>query len=325
MIGGNRVCVVMPAYNAGRTLAQTVAEIDRSVADDVIVVDDASHDDTIAVAHRLGLHCVVHPRNRGYGGNQKTCYREALARGADIVVMVHPDYQYSPRLIPAMAAMVASGHFDCVLGSRILGVWALAGGMPLWKYLSNRFLTAVENLLLGYKLAEYHTGYRAFSRKFLETIPVEENSDDFVFDNQILAQGLWFGFDIGEITCPARYFPEASSIGLGRSIRYGLGVLGTGVEFRLARMRLISTQRLSPGGKRLVDTEPPARALVPIPAHPRPRRRGTGSSSGPGSTRDRTGRRTAAGGSASGDRRGPACHRDSPAAASRSTARTRLR
>jgi glycosyltransferase involved in cell wall biosynthesis len=187
MIGGNQVCVVMPAYNAGRTLAQTVAEIDRSVADDVIVVDDASHDDTIAVAHRLGLHCVVHPRNRGYGGNQKTCYREALARGADIVVMVHPDYQYSPRLIPAMAAMVASGHFDCVLGSRILGVGALAGGMPLWKYLSNRFLTAVENVLLGYKLAEYHTGYRAFSRKFLETIPVEENSDDFVFDNQIVS------------------------------------------------------------------------------------------------------------------------------------------
>jgi glycosyltransferase involved in cell wall biosynthesis len=237
-----------------------VAEIDRSVADDVIVVDDASHDDTIAVARRLGLHCVVHPRNRGYGGNQKTCYREALERGADIVVMVHPDYQYSPRLIPAMAAMVASGHFECVLGSRILGVGALAGGMPLWKYAANRFLTAAENLLLGYKLAEYHTGYRAFSREFLETLPLEENSDDFVFDNQILAQGLWFGFDIGEITCPARYFAEASSIGLRRSITYGLGVLRTGIEFRLARMGIVKPARFSSQGRRLPVARP---ATVP--------------------------------------------------------------
>jgi glycosyltransferase involved in cell wall biosynthesis len=258
MIGGKRVCVVMPAYNAGRTLAQTVAEIDRSVADDVIVVDDASRDDTIAVARRLGLHCVVHPRNRGYGGNQKTCYREALERGADIVVMVHPDYQYSPRLIPAMAAMVASGHFECVLGSRILGSGALAGGMPLWKYVANRFLTAAENLLLGYKLAEYHTGYRAFSRAFLQALPLEENSDDFVFDNQILAQGLWFGFDIGEVTCPARYFPEASSIGLRRSITYGVGVLRTGLEFRLARMGLTHPARFSSQGRRLPIAPPAA-------------------------------------------------------------------
>jgi glycosyltransferase involved in cell wall biosynthesis len=252
MITGKRVCVVMPAYNAGKTLAQTVAEIDRSVADDVIVVDDASRDDTEQVARGLGVHTIVHPRNRGYGGNQKTCYTEALSRGADIVVMVHPDYQYSPRLMPAMASMIASGHFDCVLGSRILGVGALRGGMPLWKYVANRSLTAVENLLLGYKLAEYHTGYRAFSRRFLEALPLEENSDDFVFDNQILAQGLWFGFDIGELTCPTRYFTEASSINFRRSVKYGFGVLGTALEYRLAKLGLSHPPRLSKEGRRLV-------------------------------------------------------------------------
>jgi len=251
MIGGKRVCVVMPAYNAGKTLAQTVAEIDRTVADDVIVVDDASRDDTARVARELGLHCLVHPRNRGYGGNQKTCYTEALARGADIVVMIHPDYQYSPKLMPAMASMVASGHFDCVLGSRILGVGALKGGMPLWKYVANRTLTAIENLLLGYKLAEYHTGYRAFSRRLLEVLPLEENSDDFVFDNQMLAQALWFGFDIGELSCPTRYFTEASSINFRRSVKYGFGVLGTAVEYRLARLRLSRPHRLSDQGRRL--------------------------------------------------------------------------
>jgi glycosyltransferase involved in cell wall biosynthesis len=251
MVTGRRVCVVMPAYNAGRTLAQTVAEIDRSVVDDLILVDDASHDDTVEVARRLGVHAIVHPKNRGYGGNQKTCYTEALSRGADIVVMVHPDYQYSPLLIPAMASMVASGHFDCVLGSRILGVGALRGGMPLWKYVANRALTAVENLLLGYKLAEYHTGYRAFSRRFLETLPLEENSDDFVFDNQILAQGLWFGFDIGELTCPARYFTEASSINFRRSVTYGFGVLGTAFEYRLSKLGVIETARFSKDGRRL--------------------------------------------------------------------------
>jgi glycosyltransferase involved in cell wall biosynthesis len=260
MISGRRVCVVMPAYNAARTLAQTVAEIDRSVADDVIVVDDASRDETVEVARSLGLHHVVHPRNRGYGGNQKTCYAEALSRGADIVVMVHPDYQYSPRLIPAMASMVASGHFDCVMGSRILGVGALRGGMPLYKYVANRALTFVENLLLGYKLAEYHTGYRAFSRRLLEALPLEENSDDFVFDNEILAQALWFGFDIGEVTCPTRYFPEASSIGFRRSVRYGFGVLATAVEFRLARMGLLHPRRLSRDGRRLA---------LAVPASPR--------------------------------------------------------
>jgi glycosyltransferase involved in cell wall biosynthesis len=241
----------MPAYNAGRTLRRTVAEIDRTVADDVILVDDASRDDTVQVASELGLHFVVHPRNRGYGGNQKTCYAEALKRGADIVVMLHPDYQYSPRLLPAMAAMVASGHFDAVLGSRILGVGALKGGMPMWKYVANRALTFCENLLLGYKLAEYHTGYRAFSRRLLESLPLEENSDDFVFDNQMLAQAIWFGFQVGEISCPARYFEEASSIDFRRSVRYGFGVLGTALEFRLARAGLLRSARFGSSGRKL--------------------------------------------------------------------------
>jgi glycosyltransferase involved in cell wall biosynthesis len=252
MIAGKRVCVVMPAYNAARTLEQTVAELDRTVADDLILVDDASHDETVRLARQLGLHCVVHPRNRGYGGNQKTCYTEALSRGADIVVMVHPDYQYSPRLLPAMAGLVASGHFDCVLGSRILGVGARKGGMPLWRYVANRALTFFENLMLGYKLSEYHSGYRAFSRKLLETLPLEENSDDFVFDNQMLAQTLWFGFEIGEVTCPTRYFAEASSISFARSVKYGFGVLGMALGYRLARLGLRRSRVLSESGRRLV-------------------------------------------------------------------------
>jgi glycosyltransferase involved in cell wall biosynthesis len=258
MLAGRRVCVVMPAYRAEATLRQTVAEVDRTIVDDVIVVDDASPDRTVEVARELGLHHVVHPRNRGYGGNQKTCYAEALSRGADIVVMVHPDYQYSPKLVPAMAAMVASGHFDCVLGSRILGVGARKGGMPLWKYLANRLLTLAENLLVGYKLSEYHTGYRAFSRRLLERLPLEENSDDFVFDNQMLAQTLWFGFEIGELTCPTRYFTEASSIGFRRSVKYGFGVLGTALQFRLARWGLARPARLSDGGRRLPSARGPA-------------------------------------------------------------------
>ena len=251
MIAGKRVCVVMPAYNAARTLERTVGEIDRTIADEVLLVDDASHDETVAVARRLGVPHLVHPRNRGYGGNQKTCYREALSRGADIVVMIHPDYQYSPRLLPAMAGMVASGHFDCVLGSRILGAGALRGGMPPWRYVANRALTFVENLLLGYKLSEYHTGFRAFSRRLLETLPLEENSDDFVFDNQVLAQAIWFGFVIGEVSCPTRYFAEASSIDFARSVKYGFGVLGTAVEYRLARMGLARPRRFSAEGERL--------------------------------------------------------------------------
>jgi glycosyltransferase involved in cell wall biosynthesis len=253
MIAGKRVCVVMPAYNAEKTVRRTVAEIDRSVADDVILVDDRSEDATARVARELGLHVIEHETNRGYGGNQKTCYGEALGRGADIVVMLHPDYQYSPRLLPAMAGMIASGHFDAVLGSRILGVGALAGGMPIWKYAANRFLTATENLLLGYKLAEYHTGYRAFSRRLLETLPLEENSDDFVFDNQILAEAIWFGFQIGEISCPARYFPEASSIDFRRSVKYGLGVLRTSLEYRAARLGLLRSPRFAETGRNLAQ------------------------------------------------------------------------
>ncbi len=259
VIGDQRVCVVMPAYNAEKTLRQTYAEIDRDLVDDVVLVDDASKDGTVAVAEELGIHYVVHPKNRGYGGNQKTCYATALSRGADIVVMLHPDYQYSPKLLPAMAGMVASGHFDAVLGSRILGVGALKGGMPLWKYVANRFLTASENLLLGYKLAEYHTGYRAFSRKLLETLPLEENSDDFVFDNEMLAQAVWFGFDIGEISCPARYFDEASSINFRRSVKYGFGVLGCALEYRLAKWKLASPKIFSATGRKLPQASAEAR------------------------------------------------------------------
>ena len=259
MISGQRVVVVMPAYNAEKTVERTVAEIDRAVADDIILVDDQSKDGTVAEARRLGLHVLVHPKNRGYGGNQKTCYTEALARGADIVVMLHPDYQYSPRLLPAMAGMVASGHFDAVLGSRILGVGALAGGMPLWKYFANRALTAFENLMLGYKLAEYHTGYRAFSRKLLQTLPLEENSDDFVFDNQMLAQAVWFGFHIGEVSCPARYFAEASSINFRRSVKYGFGVLGTALQFRGARLGLYRSPRFAESGRKLPAPLPTGR------------------------------------------------------------------
>lgn len=244
MLLGKRICVVMPAYNAERTLSQTVSEIDRELVDDVLLVDDASSDRTVQLAKELKLHHLVHRQNRGYGGNQKTCYREALARGADIVVMLHPDYQYSPKLLPAMASMVASDHFDVVLGARVLGNGALAGGMPLWKYVANRTLTFTENILLGCKLAEYHTGYRAFSRRVLETLPLEENSDDFVFDNQMLAQCVWYGMRIGEISCPARYFKEASSINFRRSVTYGVGVLGTAVEFRLSRWGLLNSTRL---------------------------------------------------------------------------------
>jgi glycosyltransferase involved in cell wall biosynthesis len=244
MIDGKRICVVMPAYNAEQTLRQTVAEVDRELVDDILLVDDASSDTTVAVAKELQIHHVTHSKNRGYGGNQKTCYAEALSRGADIVVMLHPDYQYSPRLVPAMAAMIASGHFDAVLASRILGVGALAGGMPLWKYVANRALTFIENLLLGQKLSEYHTGYRAFSRELLEKLPLSENSDDFVFDNQMIAQTVWYGFRIGEISCPTRYFPEASSINFARSVKYGFGVLGTALEYRLSRLGILKPNRL---------------------------------------------------------------------------------
>jgi glycosyltransferase involved in cell wall biosynthesis len=238
MLNKKKIVVILPAYNAAITLEKTWQEIPFEYVDDVVLVDDASRDNTVEEARRLGIKTIVHTDNRGYGGNQKTCYRAALDLGAEIVIMLHPDYQYTPRLITAMAAMIAWGEFDAVLASRILGRGALKGGMPLYKYIANRFLTCSENLLLGQKLSEYHTGYRAFSREVLERLPLEQNSDDFVFDNQMLAQIAWFKFRIGEVSCPTRYFPEASSINFRRSVVYGLGVLKTALQFRFSKMGL---------------------------------------------------------------------------------------
>jgi glycosyltransferase involved in cell wall biosynthesis len=241
MFNGQKVIVVMPAYNAARTLQSTHAEVlVQGIVDCVIVVDDGSHDETVNIARGLPNTIVeVHDFNRGYGSNQKTCYRLALEHGADIVIMVHPDYQYTPKLIPAMAAIIGNGLYPCVLGSRILGGKAISGGMPVWKYIANRGLTLMSNVLMGAKLSEYHTGYRAFSRQLLEGLPLNLNSDDFVFDNQMLAQILWQGHTIAEITCPTKYFAEASSINLMRSIVYGCGCVKTAIRFRLARMGLI--------------------------------------------------------------------------------------
>ena len=238
MIAGKRVAIVLPAYNAAKTLQLTYDEIPRDIVDDILLVDDASQDATLAVAAALGIKTIRHDHNRGYGGNQKTCYAAALARGADIVVMLHPDYQYSPRLVTAMAAMIASDEFDVVLGSRILGRGALAGGMPLYKYIANRALTLFQNVMLRQKLSEYHTGYRAWGRRVLETMPLHRCNDDFVFDNQMLAQATYFGFRIGEISCPTKYFAEASSINFRRSVIYGLGVVKTSIQFRLQRLGL---------------------------------------------------------------------------------------
>ena len=240
MYRDKKIVVVMPAYNAAKTLRQTYAEVrEQGIVDHIILVDDQSRDDTVAVARSLeGMEVHEHEKNTGYGGNQKTCYRLALAAGADIVIMIHPDYQYTPKLIPAMVSMIANGLHPCVLGSRILGGYSLKGGMPVWKYVANRFLTFAENLLLGAKLSEYHTGYRAFSREFLENVVLTNNSDDFVFDNQMLAQIFWHGFTIGEVSCPTKYFKEASSINLRRSIHYGFGCLGTALTYRLAKMGL---------------------------------------------------------------------------------------
>jgi glycosyltransferase involved in cell wall biosynthesis len=235
MLNGNKIVVVMPAYNAEKTLESTYNDIPFDIVDEVVLVDDASHDRTSEVARNMGIHTIVHGNNLGYGGNQKSCYQAALELGADIVIMVHPDYQYTPKLIPAMASMIAYGEFDAVLASRILGTGALKGGMPLYKYVANRFLTLFENLLLGHKLSEYHTGYRAFSREILEQLPLERNSNDFVFDNQMLAQIIWFGYRIGELSCPTKYFEDASSINFRRSVAYGLGVLKTAVQFRLQK------------------------------------------------------------------------------------------
>lgn len=240
MYKNKKVVVVMPAYNAAQTLESTYREVmEQEIVDLVILVDDASRDETVRIAQSLpNVKTVVHAKNLGYGGNQKTCYREALAAGADIVIMVHPDYQYTPLLIPAMASMIANGLYHCVLGSRILGGHAVRDGMPWWKYISNRFLTLSANLLMGAKLSEYHTGYRAFSRTLLERTPIQNNSDDFVFDNQMLAQVLWLGYTIAEVSCPTKYFEEASSINFRRSVKYGMGCVGTALLFRLARMGL---------------------------------------------------------------------------------------
>jgi glycosyltransferase involved in cell wall biosynthesis len=252
MLLGRQVTVVLPAYNAAQTLERTIAEIPRDVVDEIILTDDYSKDDTTALSRRLGLHTIRHDRNRGYGANQKTCYSAALARGADIVVMLHPDYQYSPRLVTAMASMIASGHYDVVIGSRILGKGALAGGMPLYKYIANRGLTFVENILASQKLSEYHSGYRAWSRIVLETLPLQRCSDDFVFDNQMLAQAIRADFSIGEISCPTRYFDEASSINFRRSVTYGVGVLQTAAALWLDRHNIVRSPLFDPAsGDRL--------------------------------------------------------------------------
>ena len=255
MIDGKKIAVVMPAYNAAQTLERTVAEIP-ALVDDRILVDDGSSDGTADLARRLGLHTLVHAKNRGYGGNQKTCYTAALARGADIVIMVHPDYQYTPRLLPALAYCIASGLYDVALGSRILGGGSLRGGMPKYKYVANRFLTLVENWLLQEKLSEYHTGYRAFSRRLLTTLPLNENAEGFVFDNQMLVQAVHFGFKIAEVTCPTKYFEEASSIGFAKSVRYGLGVLGAAAPCQLGRQGQEKTSFLSAERRRQGDAVP---------------------------------------------------------------------
>jgi glycosyltransferase involved in cell wall biosynthesis len=238
MLNNKKVVVVLPAYNAARTLRRTVEEIPTEIVDEIILTDDASRDNTTELARELGLTTLTHDRNRGYGGNQKTCYTAALERGADIVVMLHPDYQYTPRLVTAMASMIAYGQYDGVLASRILGRGALEGGMPVYKYISNRVLTFLENVLIQHKFSEYHTGYRAWSRALLERLPLLSCSDDFVFDNQMIVQAVYFGFHLGEISCPTKYFEEASSINFRRSVTYGIGVLSTAMDLRLKRWGL---------------------------------------------------------------------------------------
>ncbi len=244
MYKDKKIIVVMPAYNAAKTLQRTYHEVmDQGVVDLVIVVDDASQDETTAIARTLpDTKVFFHSDNRGYGANQKTCYKLALEEGGDIIIMVHPDYQYTPKLIPAMASLIGNGLYHCVLGSRILGGYALKGGMPVWKYAANRFLTLAANMLLGAKLSEYHTGYRAFSRQLLEKLPLEENSDDFVFDNQMLSQILWNGYTVAEVSCPTKYASDSSSINFRGSVKYGLGCLSTAMIFRLSKMKLIKSR-----------------------------------------------------------------------------------
>ena len=264
MFHGKKIVVVMPAYNAARTIERTYREIPLDLVDEVVVTDDASRDDTVEIARRLGLRTLVHPTNRGYGGNQKTCYTEALRLGADVAVMLHQDYQYTPRLLPAMIGMITDGPFDAVLGSRVLGGRALAGGMPFYKYVANRGLTLAQNWLCGAKLSEYHTGYRAFSREVLESLPLLENSDDFVFDNQMLAQILLAGFEIGEVSCPAAYFEEASSIDFRRGVRYGLGVLFTSLQAFLQRKGLAAFRIFDPDGRHLDPKLAPEGVTLPL-------------------------------------------------------------
>jgi glycosyltransferase involved in cell wall biosynthesis len=254
MINGKKIVVVMPAYNAEKTIEDTYREVALEYVDHVVLVDDASSDHTVQMAQQLGIDTLVHPQNRGYGANQKTCYQRALEMDADVVVMLHPDYQYTPKLLVAIASMVAFGEYDIVLGSRVLCGGALKGGMPFYKYVSNRFLTTVQNLLIGTHFSEFHTGYRAFTREVLETLPLVENSDDFVFDNQMIAQAVYFGFEIGEMSCPTKYFREASSISFWPSMRYGLGVLQTAWQFFLQRRLKIRQYAIfSPDGRRLLD------------------------------------------------------------------------
>jgi len=253
MLYGKRVVVVMPAYNAEKTLEHTWAEVPHEYVDTVILVDDGSKDETVSLSRHLGLHTLVHEVNRGYGGNQKTCYQEALRHNADIVVMVHPDYQYSPKLIVSLAAMVASGHYDLVLGSRIIGGGAIGGGMPRYKYVANRILTLVQNICLGAKLSEYHTGFRAFSAEILRALPLNENSNDFIFDNEMIAQALYLGYRVGEISCPTRYLPETSSITFARSVKYGFGVLAVTMKFLAARWGLGQPAIFSILGRRLSE------------------------------------------------------------------------
>ncbi len=262
MFHDKKIVVVMPAYNAAKTIERTYREIPLDLVDEVIVTDDASRDETVKIATRLGLHTLVHEVNRGYGGNQKTCYAEALRLGGDVIIMLHPDYQYTPKLIPAMIGLITDGPFDVVIGSRVLGGRALLGGMPTYKYVSNRVLTAIENLLCGAKLSEYHTGYRAFSRQVLESLPLIENSDDFVFDNQMLAQILLADFEIGEVSCPAAYFEEASSINFSRSVRYGLGVLGVSLQAFLQRKGLMNFRIFDVNGRHLDPAGPRPEASV---------------------------------------------------------------
>ena len=247
MFKDQKVVVVMPAYNAAKTLRRTYEEVmAQGIVDIVVLVDDGSHDETVPIANTLpNTKVYAHKKNLGYGANQKSCYKLAIEQGGDIIIMIHPDYQYTPRLIPAMASMIESGLYHCVLGSRILGGYALKGGMPVWKYVANRFLTFVENILIGAKLSEYHTGYRAFSRELLKRLPLDANSDDFVFDNQMLAQIVWFDYTIAEVSCPTKYFAEASSINLSRSIKYGFGCLHTALTFRLAKMKIITSKLFS--------------------------------------------------------------------------------